>query len=183
MARHYVIARYQEPIEWMTMVNLDNSNDFTIVQKELEKDNLNYSTRRDMPNVGRESSSWLWWIIANYCNLPDYVTFLQGNPLDHTSHGEISKEPTKNYERHGQLLECTILGAPHHTGLNMKFPLEIMGITPTPMIKFCMGAQFTVSRERLLQYTYEQYAQLFAYSVTEPNAPWELERCWETLYG
>jgi len=166
--RSFVVARYLEPVEWVDRYDEEH---ISIVHKNL-----------DIPNIGRESSSWLLWILNNYCELPDYVTFLQGNPFDHSNEKDIFDIVDTGYTRHGKLLECRPDGNPHHGGLDVSTPLIIMGVTPPGNIPFCMGAQFTASRSRLLRYTYQQYADLFRYSVTAINAPWELERCWEILF-
>jgi hypothetical protein len=136
-----------------------------------------------MPNLGREASSWLLWILNNYCDLPDQVTFLQGKPEDHCSLQEIQQEVTTDYKRHGQLIECERDGSPHHNGLNLNKPFGILRINPQGPVRFCMGAQFTVSKENILKYPYMIYAQLFAYSVSDEQAPWELERVWESMFN
>lgn len=193
--RNYVTAWYNEDVDIKRLVT-HYKNDlyrhqeifrFNFVSKGEERifkhpEYVDYV----MPNIGRESSSWLLWIINNYYNLPEYCTFLQGNPLDHTTLEDISLPMVSEeiqYRRHGQLLECNVNGAPHHSGLNLKIPAQIMGIDLPPLIQFCMGAQFTVSKEILLRYSYQQYVALFNYSIQESNAPWELERLWETFYN
>lgn len=169
MSRMYVIARYNEDPSWHE--SFDDS-EVSVITKNI-----------DTPNIGRESSSWLLWILNNYCKLPDYVTFLQGNPFDHTTMESITEEPTGRYMRHGQLLECDAHGSPHHNGLNMRTGADIMGVELKGVIPFCMGAQFTVSRDNLMKYSYEKYAELFKYSICAHNAPWELERLWESFYN
>jgi hypothetical protein len=170
MARHYVIARYQEDTTWAVGLSYD------VIQKDCER-----VATINTPNIGREASSWLLWIINNYSKLPDQVTFLQGDPFDHTTIKDITEPVDAHYKRHGQLLECDQYGNPHHGGLKLSTPLSIMGISTPHPVKFCMGAQFTCSKEQILKYTYQQWVALFNYSIQESNAPWELERCWETM--
>jgi hypothetical protein len=180
MTRTYIIARYKEDItRWITMID----GDYTIIQKETDENVYPNLPSIYIPNLGREGSSWILWILGHYTNLPEYVTFLQGNPLDHTSLEAITTPPTEQYTRHGQLLECDMRGAPHHPSLNMRNAFDIMLLPHKGTIQFCMGAQFTVSRDKIRSYSYLQWAQLFHYSVSNENAPWELERLWETLFA
>ena len=78
-----VIARYNEDLSWL-------ENEFTtekiIIYNKGEDDitlpsHLNYKIIK-LPNIGRESHTYLYHIISNYANLAARTLFLQGDPYD-----------------------------------------------------------------------------------------------------
>jgi hypothetical protein len=75
-----VVARYNESIQW-----LDPIKDACVIVNKGES--LNIPNEICIPNVGRESDSYLWYIINNYDNLPDVVVFTQANISDHRGCG------------------------------------------------------------------------------------------------
>lgn len=71
-----IIARYNENINWIKKLNI--SSKIIIYNKGA---NIEYSKNLNiinLPNVGRESHTWLHHIYTNYDNLSDYNVFLQG---------------------------------------------------------------------------------------------------------
>ena len=69
-----VVAKYKEDISW-----LDPIRDKCII----------YDKSKDYPNVGRESETYLRYIIENYDNLPDIVVFTQANIADHRGSNDV----------------------------------------------------------------------------------------------
>jgi hypothetical protein len=77
--RIFVIARYKEDLEWV--YNLKGS--ISIYNKS---ETFEYQfPRHDVDNFGRETESFIRFIIQYYNQLDDYdsVVFLQGDPFDH----------------------------------------------------------------------------------------------------
>jgi hypothetical protein len=72
----FIIARYQEDINWLSTL----INDVVIINKGQP---LNLPNEVLLPNVGRESESYLHYIIDNYDNLPDICVFSQAKIHDH----------------------------------------------------------------------------------------------------
>lgn len=72
-----VISRYNEDIEWIDQINAEKFN-FIIYNKG--EDNLKYSSIK-LENIGRESHTFLTYILENYHNLADWNIFLQGEPF------------------------------------------------------------------------------------------------------
>ena len=74
-----VISRYQENIDWLSDLNLPtlvyNKGKKVIGSNDLWVENL--------INIGRESHTFIHFIIANYNQLPKRVTFLQADPFEH----------------------------------------------------------------------------------------------------
>ena len=71
-----IISRYNEDIQWFSDLNtfskkiIYNKGDELEPQKNIEIINL--------PNVGRESHTWLYHIVKNFETLSSYNIFLQG---------------------------------------------------------------------------------------------------------
>lgn len=76
MSIKYVIARYNEDISWLPK---DSEN--IIIYNKGEP--LNIQNEILTKNVGRESETYLKYIIDNYNNLPDVVVFSQAKISDH----------------------------------------------------------------------------------------------------
>ena len=71
-----IVARYNEDIDWLAS-EMHNC----IIYNKGEK--LGLSNEICLPNVGRESETYLNYIISNYENLPDTIIFTQANITDH----------------------------------------------------------------------------------------------------
>ena len=71
-----VVARYNENIDW-----LNSEKDHCIIYNKSKP--LNIPNEIILPNVGRESHTYLYHIIENYDNLSDKTIFFQGNIRDH----------------------------------------------------------------------------------------------------
>lgn len=76
MSYKIVVARYNESIEWL---NSEIHN--CLIYNKGEK--LNVENEIMLNNIGRESETYLNYIITNYDNLPDVVVFTQAKISDH----------------------------------------------------------------------------------------------------
>ena len=93
-----VVARYNENIEWL---NSEMSN--CIIFNKGEKLDLNNEIF--LENVGRESETYLSYIISNYNNLPDVVVFTQARISDHVGSDDVNyliqiKNQALNLKKH-----------------------------------------------------------------------------------
>ena len=122
-----VIAKYNEDINWSN--NYDN---VVVVQKG-----------RDLPNKGREASSYLWWIIKNYNDIPEKVHFLQGNPFAHTDEN-LKSTYFPESDKNGCALHC---------GLDIEKTARILGIVLPEKWSFAAGANIEVCKEEILKYS------------------------------
>ena len=84
-----VINRYNESIEWVKKMNRKN-----IVIYNKGKTPIENTIQKQ--NIGREVESFLYHVVNNYYNLPDYLIFIQGNPFDHM-HKHINPD---NFQQH-----------------------------------------------------------------------------------
>ena len=73
-----VVARYNEDVDWL-LPEMKN----VIIYNKGEPLKNTKMTSINIPNVGRESETYLHYIIDNYDNLPDVVCFTQGMITDH----------------------------------------------------------------------------------------------------
>ena len=83
MSYKIIVARYNENIEWL---NSEMSN--CIIYNKGDK--LDINNEIFLENVGRESDTYLHYIITNYSNLPDVVVFTQARIADHKGSDDIN---------------------------------------------------------------------------------------------
>jgi hypothetical protein len=75
MKKVAVLSRYKETNNlWADIVS--NNYDEVIIYDKFQGENL-------LPNLGRESHTYIHYIIENYNNLPDEILFSQYDPEDH----------------------------------------------------------------------------------------------------
>ena len=78
MSIELIIARYNEELSWVK--NVPSNIKVTIYNKG--KNNISNSFIK-LPNVGRESNTYLEHIMKNYDNLANITIFCQGDPFEH----------------------------------------------------------------------------------------------------
>lgn len=83
MSYKIIVARYNEDIEW-----LKNEMSNCIIYNKGQQ--LNIENEVLLNNVGRESDTYLNYIIQNYNNLPDVVVFTQAKISDHRGSNNIN---------------------------------------------------------------------------------------------
>jgi len=142
-----VIARYNEPIEWVK----DLGFDYIIYNKgeKISPDLISPEKVIEVANEGREAETYLRYITENYEAIPDLVVFLQGNPFDHFPRlFEVLKEneSTKEIIPLGNNTFCDLNGNDSYPGLPMGHfrSLIIPGHSSDERIDFIAGAQFII---------------------------------------
>jgi hypothetical protein len=84
MSYKIVVARYNENIHWL-------KHDKNVIIYNKNKNNkLNLPNEIILENVGRESETYLNYIINNYHKLPDIVVFTQARIADHRGRDDIN---------------------------------------------------------------------------------------------
>lgn len=100
MKNHIVVAQYKENVNWIN--GLEDKYDIYLyhkekgIPKEIEKiiKKINYI---ELPNVGRESHTYIHHILKHFNNLPDKIFFTQAEPFDHINReGYATPEFFKN---------------------------------------------------------------------------------------
>jgi protoporphyrinogen oxidase len=87
-----IIARYNEDVTW------SDGHPRTVYNKGGRVDGLNDEEQIMLPNVGRESHTYLTYIIDNYEALPEYVMFCQGMIKDHVDGFRIEDFVNPDYD-------------------------------------------------------------------------------------
>lgn len=173
ISSHLIVARFNEPTAWTQDIK-----DWRVwvVQKG-----------RDLPNEGREASSYFWAFAHLYKRLKpdDRVACVQGDPFVHDNDFPASLEvDSQGFQALGHWrVDCDLSGAPHHPGLPLVesarrwFDLEL-----PERIHFTAGAQFVVPGSLILQHPRAFYREMVG-AMSEEFAPWVMERLWELWFS
>lgn len=146
-----IIARYNEPIDWLDKIDTDKYN--ILVYNKGQKSSK-YDIK-NLENVGRESHTYLTHIVENYDNLTDYTIFLQANPFDHLGNLErVSNLPIEdyinNYEFDDQIFGFGIYHSDcGHIEERQKIASSVKllnDINPNCSTIFSVGAQYIIPR-------------------------------------
>ena len=119
-----------------------------------------------LPNVGREGHTYYKHICDNYENLADLTVFLQGHPFDHSPNivAKIKEiKPTTEFEFLSEkIFDTNLLGCRHHTGLPIgDVYTKLFERNPVDHdFWFGAGAQFVVSRDRILRRPKSFYSKI-----------------------
>ncbi len=154
----YVIARYNEDISWCS-----NIPGKFIVQKG-----------EHLPNLGRESSSYLWYIINHYDALNNYYCFRQGNPF---------LCPVNLFNHHSDLS-----GLPYDELPYLKNVIEYLELEVPETLMFSPGAQLDVTTDQILSRSREWYIRCYDLSIDSKlsdqwEVAWCLERLWKYIFN
>jgi hypothetical protein len=187
----FVIARYQEDVSWA-----DGIPNCIIYNKS---DTLPQTVHPiiQLPNVGREGHTYLYYIITNYDNLPEYSVFLQGFPFDHSpqlqhilnslfnmiyrEHRYLHFAFISQYVKWSNIENCI-----EHPGLNM-IPVykEVFGLDKmVHTFQFGTGAQFIVNKNAILSRSVDFYINIYKLLMNDMN-PIEgycIERFWQMIF-
>lgn len=159
----YVIARYKEDVSWAKKFKK------FIVQKDIH-----------VPNVGREASSYLWYIVNNYYKLDDLVAyqFCQGRSHDH-------KISFFNFC-------CDLSGNPHHPGLLIEKFAKKIDLNIPKNLYFTVGAQFKVLGKQIKKRPLSWYENAYFASISNEfpskdkrpggQEAYILERLWKYIF-
>lgn len=162
-----VVAQYQEDVSWVS--------DFLaweplIVQKEV-----------DLPNVGREPSSFFWAMERLY-DTNETLAFVQGDPFAHAPNMNLRPVEEFTWLGHATYL-ADVDGGPHHYGLPVREKLsqwcEQEWDGP---VMFAAGGQFLLPGYRLRKWPHEKYAGMREEMSLDMN-PWVMERLWGRFFA
>jgi hypothetical protein len=178
-----VISRYAEDLSWIK----DYKFDYTIYNKGNPLDDL-YSISK--PNIGNNQRDIFEYIEDNYENLPEVITFLQGNPFDHCKKEKFDKiinnkffTPIESCELDFIKNDCCMLDTNngymelnnnwyiymHNNTYNIscKYPSfdsfmyeTFKDYTHLDWIRFTPGSQYIVTKESILYYPKEFWKYL-----------------------
>lgn len=168
-----VVARHNEDVSWT------KDYDAFIVQKD-----------EHLPNIGREPSSYLWYIINHWGELRGEYVFLQGNPHEHCLLSNKLRECRgkdfywfKIFDRTN--LVCDMDGKPYDLVDINKF-LELIGIDyENNNIVFNGCCLFSVVADRIKRRPKSFYENLYNAIMDNPSKRYEyaFERCVGLIFG
>lgn len=164
-----VIARYKEDISW------SDGHPRVVIQKG-----------EDLPNKGREPSSYLHFIISRYSTLEGTFLFTQGTPFDHcknvltelyTPFSDFLWLGDKTYTEN-------LYGRPNDT-CNTDWFIKVANLVyDKDEIRFKAGCIFKVTAERIKQRPLEFYKNMYDVLMSEKHrSPWSFERCVGLIFG
>lgn len=158
-----IVAKYKENIEWIN--EMDKTN--IIIYNKSDEIMENAINR---PNIGRDPETFLYHIIQNYDNLPDYLFFLQGDPFPHftTLNDNLQNEINKIVNSEKQIDVApflTNLTLEHHyyyPGLKTReyYSLFFTGDVPN-ILHFSAGCQYVVSKKNILNRPKNFYIKIY----------------------
>jgi len=176
-----VVARYYENVDWT-----HRYPNVLIYNKGAHLETIHPQIQ--LENVGREGHTYFTYISEHYDVLPEHVIFLQGRPFDHSpnvlarlDHYLHSEKPdfefiseqihysTLNTER-DRYYQCSHI----HKNWERVFGTSV----PDHECIFGAGAQFIVSRDRILQHPksfYENLVKMLEYTI-DPLEGYDIER-------
>lgn len=160
-----VIARYQEDLGWLRLV---------------QGFNLVVLDKRQLGNRGREAASYLYFILQNYAALAGDYVFCQGDPFAHCAEFDAVVGRQRFY---GERYRCDWTGQPQHLlgPLPIRAAVDGIALQFVPeTLEFTAGAQFMASAEQIRRTPRRQYEAAAMISQT-PTGPWVLERLWDYL--
>jgi hypothetical protein len=177
MSKTLVVARYEEDRGWYERI----PPDWTLL--EVQKG-------REMPNEGREASSYLWAILRLYDRLQDddLVAFVQGDPFDHCIDIDLFLLLGRPIDGFLALGDYNLVtdgeGRPQHKNeivpVGQRY-VEWLGKPWPGCLRYAPGAQFVVTGKNLKGYPREFYQRLFDEMPEGWNA-WVMERLWPALF-
>lgn len=173
-----VVARYKEDTSWLNNLR---AVDCYVINKFYDDDSRPGVV---LPNIGRESHSYLWYIINHYVCLDDFTCFVQGSPFFHCPNAVDvinNFDGSCEFYPFGNVFHTIKDACPHHSDLIVSNFDEL--IKSPAEWSFNGGAQFIVSKERIHRHSKDFYQQLFDRHFTNEHTPWCLERLWKFVWG
>jgi hypothetical protein len=180
MSYKIIVARYNENIDWLSS-EMKNC----IIYNKGNK--LNIRNEVILENVGRESDTYLHYIIDNYYNLPDVIVFTQARISDHKGSDDINYllhmkndaliySKSQNFHIHNDTHSCihfdkewNLRNGEYFLKYNYKnnnpitfinwFKTNININYPNPIVMY-LNAIFAVKKENIINKPIEYYKKL-----------------------
>ncbi len=193
------VARYREDVSWLAR----------LAYPAIVYDKSGAPADHPLPNIGRETHTYLVHILDRYGALADYTVFLQGDPFPHMGQGAGPDTLGQAIARNVRLgvkftgfawykLKCDRLGRPHSMaepekqgrwkGWGKDIPVgrvyEALFDAPAPqqfLVTAPAGMLF-VARERILARPPEFYRKALALVETDPEDAENTGHAFERLW-
>ena len=199
----FVIAHYNENLGWLAGI-ASHAHVYHKGTDSQAPPSLKLYAWEKLPNVGRESHTYLNHIINNYETLPEYTVFLQGEGtggycfrtpeefLNNIKNNVVCKrlgwEGNWGRLRHiGKWLNDFNSGKMRHAKLPMgEFYQDLFGHpNPPGAYPFCPGGCFAATRQMIKKHPIDFYKKAISYIDDHPN-PEEghyFERLWPQIFS
>jgi hypothetical protein len=180
-----VVARYKENISWVPCLGYK----FVIYNKgpKLGMPCI------ELPNIGREAHSYLYYIVSNYDKLTDFTAFLQGHPFDHCSNINcIFRDFPTSLDRLYKYCNG-LYGIADRFLEELDVDIHKIHVYPDVIYKeffavdyhkfhFAGGAQYIVHKNNILNKPWQFYFDLLNYYSWTEHEPWSMERLWPQIF-
>lgn len=189
MNMELVVAHYRENLNWLSFVD----HPTTIYSKDKPAENSIV-----LPNVGRESHTYLCHIVNNYHKFQEWTVFTQGYPFDHSPdflHKIHLNPANKQFMDQNLFLPLSSTYA-HLTTKNYDDPFNVWRNKslketwawlypeiPVPdAIISVFGGLFVVNRKAIYNRPIEFYRELLTMHETNYILPWVMENLWAYIF-
>ena len=184
-----VVARYDEDVSWTAVLVDARVYDVRVYDKGGEGGG-------ELPNVGRESHTYVHHIVENWDRLDDVTVFLQGHPFDHARGlplpvflaDVVAQARARGFsQNHSVLPEHAARaseGVDPYPLTVQRFFEEVAGVRFHPHIRWYAGAQFAATRDAVRSVPIELWKALLA-SLTYSSNPITghyMERLWYEIF-
>jgi hypothetical protein len=188
-----VIARCREDLSWLGRVPRG-------VRVSVYDKGGGIAGATPLPNVGRESHTYLWHIARRYETLAPLTVFAQGKPFDHVPEFHAclrrlaaGETPPGGFrwlglmidgdDREGARLFRHWVDNPEGRLLPLEAFWRALWDEPAPAARtFYPGGHFVVSAERIRRRPRAFYERALELSVSLPDVGHCFERCWDRIF-
>ncbi|KHK04354.1 DUF3431 domain-containing protein [Desulfovibrio sp. TomC] len=194
-----VVARYREDVSWTTRLGLP----VAIYDKSGQPGEL------ALPNLGRESHTYLTHIVRRYDALAGYTVFVQAAPFEHMPPGTTPERLAERIRQNVRLglgftgfaffkLKCDRLGRPHamadatlhghRPGFGQDIPVGAVyeqlffGPVPERFLVTAPAGMFFVARERILARPLAFYRRALEIVTADPDDAGNTGHAFERLW-
>lgn len=194
-----VVARYREDVSWTEGLGLP----CVVYDKSGAPGPL------ALPNVGRETHTYLTHIVRRYRDLADYTAFLQGGPFGHMGEGADAARLRERIEANVRMgvkftgfawfkLKCDRLGRPHSLGEQEKrgrwkgwgkdipvgevYAKLFAGEVPETFLVTAPAGMLFVSKERILARPLRFYERCLKLVEADPEDEHNTGHAFERLW-
>ena len=191
-----VVARYNEDLSWINQLEPEKFN-LKIYNKGEKNIDFNFV---QLDNLGRDPHTFIMYIIQNYENLPEYVIFLQGDPVCHHKNvisiiNNHTEEPYVCLSDH--VIEESIFSWYEHL-VDTKVPdpypnMKRFGLHETAysilkdetpgICVFAAGQQYIVNKKFILNRDKKFYIEILERFKFDYVLPWHIERLWFYIWN
>jgi hypothetical protein len=171
MKTEIVVSRYNENLDWLKKIK--KSKDLKITVYNKGEDDITVPFIK-LPNIGRESHTYLYHIINNYDNLADQTIFCQGDSIFHSPDFlDLINKYRKKFEP-VQPLSAWYL----EKGIPPRFEPN----PPIPVLEETKNLWFDKKARVHVEYLNNDFTTIYPYHFFDFNMKMYVERC-KTLYN